>query len=92
MDLGLFLLLLFVLSTILFIIQRTEAKRRRVVIIVMGFFTLIVLWFVNLSQIWGEAILIFLLALFLNFLFWLLIGRYNPVGSSDSIRVLGMDD
>ncbi|MBL8118629.1 MAG: hypothetical protein JNJ78_13945 [Anaerolineae bacterium] len=92
MDLGLFLLLLFVLSTILFIIQRTEAKRRRVVIIVMGFFTLIVLWFVNLRQIWGEAILIFLLALFLNFLFWLLIGRYNPVGSSDSIRVLGMDD
>lgn len=92
MDLGLFLLLLFVLSTILFIIQRTEAKRRRVVFIVMGFFTLIVLWFVNLRQIWGEAILIFLLALFLNFLFWLLIGRYNPVGSSDSIRVLGMDD
>jgi len=92
MDLGLFLLLLFVLSTILFIIQRTEAKRRRVVIIVMGFFTLIVLWFVNLRQIWGEAILIFLLALFLNSLFWLLIGRYNPVGSSDSIRVLGMDD
>lgn len=92
MDLGLFLLLLFVLSTILFIIQRTEAKRRRVVIIVMGFLTLIVLWFVNLRQIWGEAILIFLLALFLNFLFWLLIGRYNPVGSSDSIRVLGMDD
>lgn len=92
MDLGLFLLLLFVLSTILFVIQRTEAKRRRVVIIVMGFLTLIVLWFVNLRQIWGEAILIFLLALFLNFLFWLLIGRYNPVGSSDSIRVLGMDD
>lgn len=92
MDLGLFLLLLFVLSTILFIIQRTEAKRRRVVIIVMGFLTLIVLWFVNLRQIWGEAILIFVLALFLNFLFWLLIGRYNPVGSSDSIRVLGMDD
>ncbi len=32
------------------------------------------------------------LALFLNFAFWLFIGRYNPVRSSDEIRVIGMDE
>jgi hypothetical protein len=31
-------------------------------------------------------------ALVVNFLFWLLIGRYNPVGSSEDIQVLGLDD
>lgn len=31
-------------------------------------------------------------ALIVNFLYWALLGRYNPVGSSDSIRVYGMDD
>jgi predicted cobalt transporter CbtA len=31
-------------------------------------------------------------ALIFNLLFWVLIGRSNPPGSSDSIKVLGMDD
>jgi len=31
-------------------------------------------------------------ALIVNFLYWALFGRYNPVGSSDSIKVYGMDD
>ncbi len=31
-------------------------------------------------------------ALLLNLLFWILIGRSNPPGSSDSIKVFGMDD
>jgi hypothetical protein len=33
-----------------------------------------------------------LTALVLNLIFWVLIGRYNPPGSSDAIKVLGMDD
>lgn len=32
------------------------------------------------------------IAVVFNVLFWLFIGRYNPVGSSDSIQVIGMDD
>ncbi len=32
------------------------------------------------------------IALFLNGSYWILIGRYNPVGSSDEIQVIGMDD
>jgi hypothetical protein len=31
-------------------------------------------------------------ALIINLLFWVLIGRSNPPGSSDSIKVLGMND
>ncbi len=31
-------------------------------------------------------------AVILNLAFWVLIGRSNPPGSSDSIKVLGMDD
>ena len=31
-------------------------------------------------------------ALIINFLYWALFGRYNLVGSSDSIRVYGIDD
>ncbi len=39
-----------------------------------------------------EALVGLLIATVFNGLFWLLIGRYNPVHSSDEIRVLGMDD
>jgi hypothetical protein len=31
-------------------------------------------------------------SLVLNLLFWVLFGRYNPPGTSDSIQVFGMDD
>lgn len=31
-------------------------------------------------------------AVVLNFLFWFLIGRYNPPRSSDEIKVLGLND
>jgi hypothetical protein len=34
----------------------------------------------------------FIFAVVVSFLFWLLVGRYNPVGTSDDIHVLGMDD
>lgn len=39
-----------------------------------------------------EAWIALALALFVNFAFWLFIGRYNPVHSSDEIRVIGMDE
>lgn len=92
MDGGLVTLLILSLGTIILVIQRTEAKRRRIVLIVM-FLVLVVLgWLVNIRGAWGEAVVALLIALFLNGLFYLLIGRYNPVGSSDDIHVLGMDD
>ena len=92
MDSGLIILLVLSLATIIFVIQRTEAKRRRIVLVVMFLVLLVLGWLVNIREAWGEAFVGLLIALFLNFLFYILIGRYNPVGSSDDIHVLGMDD
>jgi hypothetical protein len=92
MDTGQLVLLTFALGFIFLIIQRTEATKRRGVAYFMLIFVLLVLWYVAIHQIWGTGLVALLLALFLNYLFWLLIGRYNPVGSSDDIHVLGMDD
>lgn len=41
---------------------------------------------------WNTTNLAALTALVFNLLFWILIGRSNPPGSSDSIKVLGMND
>jgi len=85
-------LLILSFGTILFVIQRTEAKRKRIVSFVMFFVLLVLLWLINIRGAWGEAVLGLIIAAVLNFLFYVLIGRYNPVGSSDDIHVLGMDD
>ncbi|MCC6891189.1 MAG: hypothetical protein IT321_00100 [Anaerolineae bacterium] len=58
----------------------------------MFFVLLVLLWLINIRGAWGEAVLGLIIAAVLNFLFYVLIGRYNPVGSSDDIHVLGMDD
>lgn len=92
MDGGLFVLLWIVLTTVLLIIQRTEPAKKRGVMFVMGLFGIPLLWFINLRNAWGTAIVALIAAMIVSFLFWVLVGRYNPVGSSDSIRVLGMDD
>ena len=92
MQSGSALLLFIILAAIFFIIQRTEVKKRRGVAILMGLFGLVIVWYISTRQIWGEAFGALIAALFINLLFWLFIGRYNPVGSSDSIRVMGLDD
>lgn len=92
MDGGLIFLLVLSFGTIIFVLQRTEAKRRRLVLFVMVLVLLVLIWLVNIRMAWGEALVGLLISLFLNFLFYILIGRYNPVGSSDDIHVLGMDD
>lgn len=85
--------LLMVSFTVIFVlIQRSEQSQRRIVwismLVVLG---LIGYWSIT-AQVVGEAVLGLLLGLLLTGLFWLLIGRYNPVGSSDNIKVLGLDD
>lgn len=39
-----------------------------------------------------ETLLGYVFAIFLSFLFWLLIGRYNPVNDKDEIKVYGLND
>ena len=93
MNAGVVLLLTLVLGGMLFLIQRAEKRRRRLAALVMAGLGFLLWYWASYRQLGSEFTASLLLALFLNLLFWLLIGRYNPVGDSDSgIRVLGMDD
>lgn len=92
MDWGTAILLTIWVGALLLLWQRTEVRRRRVVtllLLVVGFLT----WYwADYRGLGGAFAAASAAALALNFLFWLLIGRYNPVGSSDNIQVIGMDD
>ncbi len=88
------ILLTLFISGMMLVVQRSERKYRRVVFLLFLFTAGILLRnFVVYREIEREGYTALVLSLVINFLFWLLIGRYNPVGSSDSnIQVLGMDD
>jgi hypothetical protein len=92
MDMGITLLLTFLIGLMLFLIQRSERKRRRIVALGMLLGGELIRRYVWFRGVHTEAWVALIAALLLNALFWLLIGRYNPVGSSDRIQVLGMDD
>lgn len=93
MNGGAFILLAVFLTIALLLVQRTEAKRRRIAILLMVIVIFLTVYWANVRELSGEAALALAAALVVNFLFWLLIGRYNPVGDSDkTIQVLGMDD
>lgn len=93
MNGGAFLFLSGLFTLALLLIQRTEAKRRRTVIYLIAFLGLLIAYWANARALGSEFVVSLLAALLLNFLFWLLIGRYNPVGDSDkNIQVIGMDD
>jgi len=92
MDLGHLIGISLLLGGLFLAIQRVEAKKRIFVIVLMcGVFILIRNWIV-LRGAEREGWAGLFIALLLNFLFWVFIGRYNPVGSSDEIKVLGLDD
>lgn len=92
MDAGTLLLMVLSFGVVLLLIQRAEVKRRLVVVIFLLPAAALVLHYANARGYLREALVGFVLAAVLNGLFWLFVGRYNPVGSSDSIKVLGMDD
>lgn len=92
MDTGITLLLTFILSLMIFLVQRTEAKRRRFFAIVMLGGAELIRRYVWFRDVHTEALTALIAAIVLNLLFWLLIGRYNPVGSSDQIQVIGLND
>ncbi len=92
MDIGIVLLLTAALTTMLMLFQRSERKRRLFVAIVMlltGELIRLYIWYRGYHT---EGWVALITAIVINLLFWLLIGRYNPVGSSDRIRVYRMDD
>ncbi len=92
MNWGALLLITGWLAVMMFLIQRTEAKRRRLVILFMLFVGYLTWYWANYRGLSNVFFVGLVIALVLNYIFWLLIGRYNPVGNSDDIQVLGMDD
>ena len=92
MNVGILLLLAVIMTVMLFWVQRAERKRRVIVIIIMLLPAELIRRYVFYRGVHTEAWIALFIALMLNVLFWLLIGRYNPVHSSDEIQVIGMDD
>lgn len=92
MDTGIFSLLAVFITVMLFMFQRTEKKRRRLALLLMLVFAELIrryTWYRGVHvEAWGALAT----AAVLNSLFWLFIGRYNPVASSDEIKVMGLDD
>lgn len=92
MDTGSLVLLTLSFTILFIIVQRAEASRKRIVRFIVFLLVLFIAWYAHMTELQSEAVFGFVIGAVLSFLFWLLIGRYNPVGSSDDIRVLGMDD
>lgn len=80
------------IGLLLLIMQRTEAKRRLMVMLLLLIPAILIRNWINYRDLEREGWVALGIALVLNLAFWWLIGRYNPVGSSDDIQVLGMDD
>lgn len=81
-----------VFSGMLLLLQRTQANRRLFVSIMMLPLFALCWYYAGISEAIRSAWLAFIFALIFNVLFWLVIGRYNPVAKSEDIRVLRMDD
>jgi len=80
------------LTFLIFLVQRAEKKARRLVLLLSALVFLAVRQFTIDGGNEGISWRALLIATSINFVFWFLIGRYNPPGSSDSIQVIGMDD
>lgn len=93
MDLGYAALIAVTVTLLLALVQRTEKTKRR---LVAGFVMICFLVIRHNAFLKGdlhdETLLAFAVGFLLSGLFWLLVGKYNPVGASDEIHVIGMDD
>ena len=88
---GDFFTLLAIYALGLLLVQRVEANRRLFTLFVYGFVGFIVRRFALFRDLDGELLWAIYAALLLNYLFWVVIGRRFPPGSSTDIRVWGMD-
>lgn len=89
MNWGYFLTIGVTFSFLLIVAQRLPERGKRMFrgfVVFMAFF-LMIRYEQHLENILGYAF-----ALFMSFLFWGLIGRYNPVQQESDIKVYGLDD
>lgn len=93
MDWNYVALITFTATLLFLLIQRTEPKRRRLSIVFVIIALLVIRQNAFLkSNLHEETLLACLFAAALSGVFWLLIGRYNPIDADDEIQVMGMDD
>lgn len=92
MDIGLTILLTVIFGLILLLIQRSERRRRLIVFLLFLVVGEMIRRYAFFRNAYTEVWIGLIIALVLNGLFWLFIGRYNPPGSSEDIQVIGLDD
>ena len=92
MNVGILVLLAVFMSFMLLIVQRAETKRRLLVAVVMLGIGELIRRYVFYRNVHTEAWIALIIALVFNAVFYLFVGRYNPVHSSDEIQVIGLDD
>ena len=93
MDWSYVTLIAIVVSLLLIMIQRVERKRRRLAAVIVAICFLVIWQNTAIKpHLSAETAVAFGIGIVLSALFWLLVGRYNPVGSSDDIEVIGMED
>jgi hypothetical protein len=92
MSWGSFIILTGWFGMMFLLIQRAEIRRRRTVTVLMIFAGVLTFIWASGQNLTGVLVAAVITALTLNFFFWIVIGRYNPVGSSEDIRVIRMDD
>ncbi len=93
LNVGTLILLVVCFSFLLWMLQRTDSKYLWVtaVIFVLPVGYLLYEWALNLS-LRRELFISIGLSIILNVVYWVVYGRHNPVGSTESIKVIGMDD
>ena len=92
MNVGILIFLTILMTLMLAFVQRSEGRRRLIVIVVLLVPAELLRRYILYKGVETEGWVALVIALILNFLFWALIGRYNPVHKSDEIQVIGMDD
>jgi hypothetical protein len=82
-----------VFSVLLIIGQRVAKRHQGIYRFALILLAALWMWW-RFGQFPWEMVTAFIAALFLSFVFWLIIGRYNPAGNEDDekIKVYGLDD
>lgn len=92
MDTEYFVIFLLIITGLLLLVQRSEPSKRRLVIVLLILPAILLRNFALYREMETEALTALWVAIILNFLYWLLLGRHIPVRGSEQIKVLGMDD
>ncbi|MBZ0316368.1 MAG: hypothetical protein K8L91_08115 [Anaerolineae bacterium] len=90
-DSTAFLSLFGLYAVMILVVQRTEQRRKMVTLWLMGLAALLTWGRAESLNVTVEGNWAVLAALGANFLFWLLINRRYPPGTSDAIEVYGME-